>query len=141
LRFWDASAVVPLFLEEATTGEMRALAGEDPATMVWWATEIECASSIARLERHGALPHARRSAALEDLAGLVADWAEVGPSAAIRQTALRLLRVHPLRAADALQLAAAIAGAEGNMASLELVTLDDRLADAARREGFVVRGV
>ena len=25
-------------------------------------------------------------------------------------------------------------------ASLEIVTLDDRVADAARREGFVVRG-
>jgi predicted nucleic acid-binding protein len=46
--------------------------------------------------------------------------------------------VHPLRAADALQLAAAVVAAEGIPASLSIVTLDERLAAAARREGFVV---
>ena len=44
----------------------------------------------------------------------------------------------PLRAADALQLAAAFAAAERRPASLEIVTLDDRLANAARKEGFAV---
>lgn len=53
-------------------------------------------------------------------------------------TARRLLRVHALRAADALQLAAAIAASEADPASLKLVTLDERLAEAARREGFPV---
>jgi hypothetical protein len=48
------------------------------------------------------------------------------------------LRVHPLRAADALQLAAAFIAAERRPSSLELVTLDDRLAVAARKEGFAV---
>jgi hypothetical protein len=48
------------------------------------------------------------------------------------------LRVHPLRAADALQLAAAYIAAERRPSSLELVILDDRLAAAARREGFVL---
>jgi hypothetical protein len=51
-----------------------------------------------------------------------------------------LLRVHDLRAADALQLAAAIAAAEGQPASLELVCLDDRLIRAAEREGFPIVG-
>jgi hypothetical protein len=46
--------------------------------------------------------------------------------------------VHPLRAADALQLAAAYAAAEQRPASLDMVTLDERLAIAARNEGFVV---
>jgi len=43
-----------------------------------------------------------------------------------------------LRTADALQLAAAFIGAERRPSSLELVTLDDRLASAARKEGFVL---
>jgi hypothetical protein len=35
-----------------------------------------------------------------------------------------------------LQLAAAFAAAERRSASLEIVTFDDRLASAARKEGF-----
>ena len=76
--------------------------------------------------------------ALQRLRQLSAGWHEVDPSDEIRESAVRFLRVHPLRAADALQLAAAFAAAERRPTSLELVTLDDRLADAARKEGFVV---
>jgi predicted nucleic acid-binding protein len=54
----------------------------------------------------------------------------------IRETAVRLLRVHPLRATDALQLAAAFVAAERTPSSLQIVTLDDRLAAVARKEGF-----
>jgi hypothetical protein len=52
--------------------------------------------------------------------------------------ALRLLRNHPLRAADALQLAAALIASEETPQTLEFICLDDRLALAARREGFTV---
>ena len=76
--------------------------------------------------------------ALQRLRQLAAGWHEVDPSDEIRETAARFLRVHPLRAADALQLAAAFAAAERRPASLEIVTLDDRLANAARKEGFAV---
>jgi hypothetical protein len=51
---------------------------------------------------------------------------------------MRLLRVHALRAGDALQLAAALVAAEGQPGSLEIVTLDERLALAASREGLRV---
>ena len=39
---------------------------------------------------------------------------------------------------DSLQLAAAFVAAERRPPSLELITVDDRLAAAARKEGFVV---
>jgi uncharacterized protein len=65
-------------------------------------------------------------------------WHEVDPSDSIREAAVRFVRVHPLRAADALQLAAAFIAAERRPSSLNVVTLDDRLATAARKEGFVV---
>lgn len=107
---------------------------------VWWGTEIECVSAVARLEREDALADKAMIAALERLDLLVEAWNEVQPVAAVRGTARRLLRVHQLRAADALQLAAAVVAAEGVPASLDLVTLDERLAAAARREGFVVHG-
>jgi predicted nucleic acid-binding protein len=140
LRFWDSSAIVPLLVGEAKTEAMLALAQDDPAMLVWWATEIECVSAIARLEREDDLSSDATLAALERLDALVEGWNEVQPVEAARRSARRLLRVHSLRAADALQLAAAVAAAEGDPASLEIVTLDDRLTAAARREGFVVRG-
>jgi hypothetical protein len=78
------------------------------------------------------------SAALDRLDELRAEWDEIEPTESIRRTARRLLRTHPLRAADALQLAAALNAAGDDPASLDVVTLDYRLVDAARREGFRV---
>ena len=138
MRFWDASAIVPLLVAEEWTRRLQALAAKDTAMLVWWGSPVECISALARLERDGALNPASMTHALQRLRQLAAAWHEVDPSDEIRETAARFLRVHPLRAADALQLAAAFAAAERRPASLELVTLDDRLAHAARKEGFVV---
>ena len=138
MRFWDASAIVPLLMAEPRTRSLQALARADPEMLVWWATEVECASAIARLERDGALTPVAASAAFERLTRLAGGWHEVDASDAVRETAIRLLRVHALRAADALQLGAAFMAAERRPTSLELITLDDRLAAAARKEGFVV---
>ena len=74
----------------------------------------------------------------ERLKQLSAGWHEVDPSDAVRDAAVRFLRVHPLRAADSLQLAAAFVAAERRPASLEVITLDDRLGAAARKEGFTL---
>jgi hypothetical protein len=73
---------------------------------------------------------------LDRLKQLAAGWHEIEPSEIVRENAIRFLRVHPLRAADALQLAAAFMASERRPPSLQIVTLDERLADAARREGF-----
>ncbi len=72
------------------------------------------------------------------LSGLASAWQEVQPITLVRQTAIRLLRVHPLRTTDALQLAAANAAAEYHPEALAIVTFDERLAQAAEREGFPV---
>jgi predicted nucleic acid-binding protein len=138
MKFWDASAIVPSVVAEPRTKAVQGVAAKDPAMLVWWAAEVECASAIARLERDGALDESAVTQALDRLKQLAAGWHEVDPSDVIRETAVRFLRVHPLRAADALQLAAAFIAAERRPSSLELVTLDDRLAVAARKEGFVV---
>src|SRR5437762_8088933 len=101
-------------------------------------TEVECASATARLERDGAFDAAAVNEAFDRRRRLGEGWHEVEPSDAVRKDAVRFLRVHPLRAADALQLAAAFVAAERRPPSLEVVTLDDRLAAAARKEGFAV---
>jgi uncharacterized protein len=138
VKFWDASAIVPLLVAETTTSRMHELISEDSAMLVWWGSEVECVSALARVERHGRLNARALTLALRRLQQLVAGWHEVDPSDAIREAAARFLRVHPLRAADALQLAAAFLASEGRPASLTMVTLDDRLAAAARKEGFAV---
>jgi len=138
MRFWDASAIVPLLMAEPATKPLQALAAKDRAVLVWWASGVECASAIARLEREGALEEPAVTEAFERLKRLASGWHEVDPSDAVGEAAVRFLRVHPLRAADALQLAAAFVAAERRPASLELVTLDDRLASAARKEGFTL---
>jgi predicted nucleic acid-binding protein len=99
---------------------------------------VECVSALARLERSGALDARAAVLAFDRLKQAAAAWHEVDPSEIVRETATRFLRVHPLRAADALQLAAAFVAAEHRPASLEIITLDDRLAGSAQKEGFVV---
>ena len=138
MRFWDASAIVALLTTEGTTKTLQRVAADHPQMLVWWATEVECASAIARLERDGALDAPGVIEAFDRLRRLAEGWHEVDPSDVIREAAVRFLRVHPLRAADALQLAAAFVAAERRPSSLELVTLDDRLAAAARKEGFAL---
>ena len=138
MRFWGASAIVPLLMMEASTKHLQALAAKDSAMLVWWGTEVECASAIARLEREGGLDEQAVAQAFERLKQLAGGWHEVDASDAVREAAVRFLRVHPLRAADALQLAAAFVAAERRPASLEVITLDDRLAVAARKEGFAL---
>ncbi len=76
--------------------------------------------------------------ALKRLRDFRSSWQEVEPTDRIRETATRLLRVHNLRAADSLQLAAAFAASEGRPPSLDFVCLDDRLVLSAQREGFNV---
>jgi uncharacterized protein len=138
MKFWDASAVVPLLVREAATQPTMSLASGDPTMLVWWGTEVECVSAIARVERDAALEPAGVTEALDRLRRLADGWHEVDASEGVREAAIRFLRVHALRAADALQLAAAFVAAERRPPQLELVTLDDRLAAAARKEGFVV---
>ncbi len=138
MKFWDASAIIPLLLAEPDHDTMLALLERDSQMLVWWGTPVECASAIARREREGALTLADASASLERLHALAASWQEILPSEPVRQTAQRLLRMHPLRAADSLQLAAAIVAADRDPSSIEFVCLDERLSEAAAREGFAL---
>ena len=138
MKFWDASAIVPLLLAEEITTELQRLAATDPVMLVWWGTEVECASAIARLERGGALDDEAVIGVFGRLKRLADGWHEVEPGDAVREAAVRFLRVHPLREADALQLAAAFVAAERRPSSLEMITLDARLAAAARKEGFAL---
>ena len=138
MRFWDASAVVALCVEEETTQAVRDMVASDSAMAVWWATPVEAASAFARLRRMGGIEVAEEQAARDLIAEYRGIWTEMQPSAALRERAMRLLSVHELRAADSLQLAAAVGWAGDAREGQEFVCLDGRLSEAARREGFRV---
>ena len=141
MKFWDASAIVPLPVAEDTTDRLQALAQRDPDMLAWWASVVECASAPARLQREAALDPKGAALAFQRLAQIADAWHEIEPSEFVRENAVRFLRVHPLRAADALQLAAAFVAAERRPPTLRVIALDDRLADAMRKEGFALNGL
>ena len=137
MRFWDTSGLVPLLLAQEATAEVAELLSEDSEIVAWWGTPIECASAAARLRREERLTVAEEDRVLELLETLRVSWLEIRPSDEVRARAVRVLRVHGLKAADALQLAAARVWA-GDSTGAEFVTFDERLALAARLEGFRV---
>ena len=105
---------------------------------VWWMTPVECLAAISRRERSGSIAHAEALHALAGLSDLASAWVEVPPTESLRDSARRIVRIHDVRTADAFQIAAAEALSEQRPEMLELVTLDERLALAARREGFPI---
>ncbi len=135
MRFWDPSALVPLVIEEPVTPTILSLLVEDDQVVCFWSAELECTSAIVRRDREGLEPQ-RVSAALEQLARLRSRWSEARPGDAVRDRARRLLRVHPLRTLESLQLAAALVVCEESPASLPFVCLDRQLRTAAGKEGF-----
>lgn len=138
MNFWDGSAVLPLVVQESTSAGLRKLFTSNPGMVAWWATRIECVSALARLEREQGLEPGALTEALRRLHDLRETWHEVQPLDVVRETAIRLLRVHPLRAADSLQLAAALVASDHRPQSWRFISLDARLCGAAEREGFQV---
>jgi uncharacterized protein len=138
MRYWDTSAIVSLLVQESRTKDSRAALADDSGIVTWWGTRIECTSAIARLERAASLTSPQASRAIEVLRALASGWNEILPAESVRETACRLLRVHPLRAADAMQLAAATIMTGGRNARVGFLAFDDRLREAASREGFSV---
>lgn len=138
MKFWDASAVVPLLLEKDTSEAIGALRRADPLMAVSWLTVVECGSAIARAEHEQMVDQHEAAAAFTRLDHLARVWTEVERGSDLRDIARRLLRAYRLRTGDAIQLASATLAAERRPATLELVTLDDRLETAALKEGFVV---
>ncbi len=138
MKFWDSSAIVPFLVRDQMTRSLYNIYQQDIKIVVWWGTEIECVSAISRLEREKKLSLNSATEALSRLKELRAEWYEIQPVDALRETAKRMLRVHVLCAADSLQLAAALIASENKPSTLDFACLDNRLAAAAQKEGFNV---
>ncbi len=134
--FWDASAIIPLCIEESRTKFVKDILKKDDGMVVWWGSLIECYSAYARLRRDGFLNSNEEDQIRRLLAILSDTWTEIEPSGDVRLTAGRLLLLHPLRAADSLQLAAALIWAGKTPMNHNFMCFDIRLREAARNEGF-----
>jgi predicted nucleic acid-binding protein len=138
VKFWDTSALVPLIVDEPTTAAMRHVLSRDRDVVVWMLTRVELLSTLGRLGRMSAdladlLPGVRL-----DVMDLFTCWAAVTHVEEVRRRAERLVGVHPLTAADAMQLGAALLASGDRPETLDVVTLDQSLARCARLEGFRV---
>lgn len=139
MNFWDSSALIPLVTEQQFSKRAESLYSEDKqGVYVWWGTMTECISALSRLERSSDLTSSEVENALTGLRKLSKSWNIILPSDQVRDKANRLLRVHPLRAADSFQLASAIIASEDLSSKILFITFDERLAVAARKEGFEV---
>jgi uncharacterized protein len=138
VTFWDSSALVPLVVDESSTPEMRRLLSRDRDVVVWMMTSVEILSALGRVGRMSPeladlLPGTRA-----DVMALVTRCATVTDVDAVRRRAERLVSVHPLTAADAQQLGAAVLASGDRPETLAFVTLDQQLARCAKLEGFRV---
>jgi uncharacterized protein with PIN domain len=138
LRFWDASAILPLIVEEPGSELTMGWLREDQDLMLWGLTRLELASAIERRAREGLLRPPERAAALRRSQRIADDAHEIVDLAAGRSRGAAVLARHALQAADAAQLGAALLVADPDPASLTMVVLDRKLAAAAEREGLIV---
>ena len=138
MRFWDSSALVTLHVEQQHTIQTRALYEADPDVLAWNLTDVEMRSALRRLERSSALVGTPLDDAIARCDALWESVHVVQLTDGVKARAKRLLASHTLRAADALQLAAALVAARDDPDGQGFVCLDDRLSTAAAREGFTV---
>ena len=110
----------------------------NPEVVIWWATRVECASALARAVRRGEVESGLQHHVRRRLTALWRRCLEVEPAGGLRERAVRLLVFHTLRAADAMQLAAALDWCEEQTTGAGFVCLDERLRAAALLEGFDV---
>ena len=138
MNFWDTSAIVPLCVQEPTSALVKEVLIGDEGLVVWWGTRTECISALVRQVREGNLTPLDESNARHVLHTLTQSWTEIQPSETLRSTAEQLVALHPLRASDSMQLAAALLWGQGIITGQGFVTFDRRLREAVRREGFKV---
>ena len=138
MRYWDASALVPIVVAEPDSERVRTWLSEDDHIVTWAWSRTEISSAIERRARDGSLSRLQRREALRRFDTFAESWDEVTELLAVRSRANALLARHALRAADAGQLGAALLIQEQLAQALTFVCLDHRLSTAAELESLRV---
>jgi predicted nucleic acid-binding protein len=137
VAFWDASALATLCVTLKVTPQALMFEG-NYRIAVWWGTPVEIASALAQLLRRMEITPAMFTQAKLQAGGLANLWDVVQPSTKIALDACVVVERYPLRAADALQLAAARAWCAGKPNGKVFLTFDRRLREAAELAGFTL---
>ena len=138
LRFWDSSALLALAASDATSEKVEPLLQRDPDLAFWWGAPLQWGEALLAAQRQKRISPADLQKARAVLDHLRARAFEVQPTEDLRARALRLLSVHPLRAADALEMAAALVWCRERTQGAGFVSLHLPLRLAAALEGFRV---
>ena len=138
MRFWDSSAIVPLLVLEQETEQCIRAFQSDPEIMVWTMSKIEVFSALCRRFREGGLREIDFDSAKKRMSDFFDMTFEIISLTKVKDRALRLLQVHQLRAADAMQLASVLVTTQEDPSRMQIMSFDDRLTLAARREGFTI---
>ena len=133
--FWDTSALVPLCVRQGITPHAIALFKRHQV-VVWWSTPVEMASAFARLSRMNQIDSDDYLTARKLARDLSQVWSVIQPTETLRAKAVQLLDRHDLRAADSLQLAAALEWCEDLPHGRMFLAFDEKLREAALRSGF-----
>lgn len=104
--------------------------------MVSQFTEVELVSAFARRRREGSIDDEELEALLSTSSEELASLVTVQMSRSVLEWARSLLVRHPLRAADAIQLASCLYLQDRSLKSVGFVAFDQRLREAAVREGL-----
>ena len=128
--FWDASALVPLCVNEVTSRQAQAELRR-VLPVVWWASGVEVHSAVARLHRLSKLKDLEKKGAIARLNVLSRAWREILPSDPLRELATHLLDTYDL-------LAAALSWCQRRPARRIFVCADQRLSKSAAAVGFSV---
>lgn len=138
MRFWDTSAFLQLIIKQSGSILLTRLLQADREIAIWWGTRLEALSGLMRGLREGVLSQRQFDTARENLSRLSSECFIVEPTTAVLERAERLLMIHNLRAADALQLGAALVLFREKPASNYFISTDSRLIEAAKKEGFLL---
>jgi predicted nucleic acid-binding protein len=108
------------------------------AVVVWWGTAVEIHSAISRSLHSGSIDGKESKRAVTSLNRVRSTWTEILPSDSLRDFACDLLDRFPLRAADSLQLAAALTWSRQRPDGKTIICGDKRLNEAAKAIGFSI---
>jgi predicted nucleic acid-binding protein len=136
--FWDTSAIVPLCCYQTSSSKARQIARTYGRQIVWWATPVEAISALQRLVREKHITQQESAQSYARLVYLRNRWNEIQPTDQLRAKAEQLLRMHKLRAADSLQLSAALLWCNNHPREHVFIAGDEALSNAAQIEGFTI---
>lgn len=139
LAFWDTSALVPLCCARGgPSNRSRELLRRFTKPVVWWGTEIEVYSALARLHKEAALTERALDASIKRWEQFQKITREIVPVEQVRQVARRLPAQYRIRTLDSFQIAAALVWCQENPRRRPFVCFDRPLAIAAEKAGFSV---